>query len=123
MNDFQATAVFVAFFALRCIVPLLTTLAIGAAMNYLVDRWEGEEEAKPGAAAAPAPAKPAGRLADITVAAIPCWLVKKCNPTGCPAYQQREVPCWLARVQAEGKLPATCLPCQMYTPQGAVAGL
>ncbi|HEX6384477.1 MAG TPA: hypothetical protein VF177_07390 [Anaerolineae bacterium] len=123
MNEFQATTVFIAFFALRCVVPLLLTVAIGAAMNYLVDRWEAEEKAAtPGEVGVSVVAKPAVRLADIPVAAIPCWLVKKCNPSDCPAYQQQEIPCWLARMRTEGKLPAACLSCELYTPREAVAG-
>ena len=45
MNEIETTTVFFAFFALRCIVPLLLTLTIGIAMNRLVDRWQAEEKA------------------------------------------------------------------------------
>ena len=45
MNDFQATAVMVALFALRCVLPMVLMLAIGYGMNKLVDHWEREEAA------------------------------------------------------------------------------
>jgi hypothetical protein len=46
MNEFRATAILFAFFALRCIAPLLITLAIGYAMNRIVNHWEAEDEAQ-----------------------------------------------------------------------------
>ena len=46
MEETQATAVLILMFALRCIAPLLITLAIGYLMNRLVDRWQAEDAAR-----------------------------------------------------------------------------
>ncbi|HMT22361.1 MAG TPA: hypothetical protein PKE20_14150 [Promineifilum sp.] len=45
MNEFQATTVVVALFALRCIAPLLLMLVIGYGMKRLVAHWEREDAA------------------------------------------------------------------------------
>ncbi|MCA9970042.1 MAG: hypothetical protein KC425_07500 [Anaerolineales bacterium] len=117
MHDFQATLILIAMFALRCIVPLLITVAAGYLMNRLVARWEAEDAAKktappvsgPAPAATPPKARPAVQL--------PCWLTTGCDPAkraDCPAFQQREAPCWLARLRAEGVLPTGCPDCPVY---------
>jgi hypothetical protein len=120
MNEFQATAVMLALFALRCVLPLAITVALGYLMNRLVDRWEAEDAKEAGVdmpaqippipvTAVSTPAKPASKM--------PCWLVKGCNPAqraDCPAFQQRGKPCWVARLQMEGIMPADCPDCPVY---------
>lgn len=119
MNEFQATTIFIALFALRCIVPLLLTVAIGYAMNRLVDRWETEEKAQGAAPCAPqravqrrVTAQPAA-----TPLALPCWVLRNCDARrqSCPAYQQSGLACWQARTNSEGALPAACATCSLYT--------
>ena len=100
MNDFQATALMIFFFALRCMLPLAFTLLMGRLMNKLVSRWQAEEKRMPVAAAAT------------------CWEVKKCPPaqrTACSSYEQREIPCWQMKTQLTGSLPEPCLTCALYT--------
>lgn len=96
MKEVQATAVLVALFALRCIVPLLLTMGVCYLLNRLVARWEAEDIRKSGALS------------------LPCWLVKKCDPSDCPAYQQYGVRCWEVRTKAEGALPTACPTCPLY---------
>ncbi|WP_157913048.1 hypothetical protein [Candidatus Promineifilum breve] len=48
MNDFQATAILTALFALRCVAPFLLLMAVGYGMNRLVAHWEHEDQAPPG---------------------------------------------------------------------------
>lgn len=45
MNTFQSTIVLSILFTLRCLIPLLLTLAIGYLMNAQVTRWQAEEAA------------------------------------------------------------------------------
>ena len=121
MNEFQATAVMVALFALRCIVPLLLTMAVGILMNRLVDRWEAEErdttpveQGQPVGIPLPSLSMKAAEKAK---ASLPCWLVKGCDParrSACPAFHQRGKACWVARLQAEGVLPSGCPDCPVY---------
>lgn len=54
----------------------------------------------------------------------PCWALNGCSETGrqqCPAYQQPGSPCWLARFQAEGKLPEACPQCPIYAATSGAA--
>lgn len=123
MTQFQATVVLIVMFALRCVLPLLLTMAVGYLMNRLVDRWEAEDRLAetlrptPSQAAA-APTAPAVPTAESKpVIQLPCWLTKGCDPArraNCPAFQQQGTPCWLARLRAEGRLPADCPGCPVY---------
>lgn len=45
MNETVAATTLTFLFVLRCLLPLLITLAIGYVMNSLVDRWQAEERA------------------------------------------------------------------------------
>ncbi|UCG25875.1 MAG: hypothetical protein JSW55_07775 [Chloroflexota bacterium] len=116
MEETQATAILILMFALRCIAPLLLTLAIGYLMNRLVDRWQAEDAARvvddlPTPQPAPAPGM---RLPTITV---PCWILRNCDEAAqadCPARKQPGIPCWLARLSAEGRLPDGCPDCPIY---------
>lgn len=123
MDEFQATGIFILLFALRCVAPLVLTIAVGYAMNRLVDRWEAEEaQTAPAQVVAPIiiPAKPEMPMRETAVTMLqqlPCWLVRGCDSTkrhACPAYQQQEKPCWMARLQLDGQLPADCPDCPVY---------
>lgn len=124
MNDFQATAVLVALFALRCVAPFLLLLAIGYGMNRLVAHWEREEQAPAGARAAiPLPMAAATRPAN-TEAKIPCWVFNNCDEktrNACPAYANSTLACWVARLRADGQVPAKCAGCALYTGAPALA--
>ena len=109
MNASQATFTMILLFALRCLVPLALMVGIGYAMNWLVDRWEAEAAvsgAEQGTAVSPQNAK-----------STACWAVIGCDPEqreNCPGFKQQQIPCWLARTQAEGALPDKCVTCPLY---------
>ena len=112
MEETQATGVLILMFALRCIAPLLLTLAIGYLMNRLVDRWDAEDAARE-TGSVPAPS-PGMRLPTVTV---PCWILKNCDEAAqadCPARKQPGIPCWLAPLRTEGALPDGCPDCPIY---------
>ncbi len=51
------------------------------------------------------------------LAEAPCWMIQNCDPAKrvkCAATQHPEMPCWLARLQDEGVLPASCPQCQLF---------
>ena len=52
MNEFQATAVMVALFALRCVLPLALLVTIGYTMTRLANRWEAQEKTQPASGSA-----------------------------------------------------------------------
>ena len=122
MNGFDATLVMLALFALRCVVPLALTAGLGYLMNRLVDRWEAEEAAEIGAEKAipvPLVERPATRERQpvLSLLSFPCWVTNNCpeeKRKRCPACEQKDVPCWQARLQAEGALPANCPDCPRY---------
>ena len=122
MNEFQATAVVVALFALRCVAPFVLVLAIGFGMKRLVRHWEKEEAAQqPARPAIPLPmaARPTTRL---STPALPCWVLNNCDEktrNACPAFASPSLACWVARFRADGKVAAKCAGCELYT--GALA--
>ena len=118
MSELEGTAVMVGLFALRCILPLAITLAFGYMMNRLVDRWQTEDLAGSGLEVEleqPVSSDSEGiKLPSIT---IPCWVLKNCDESrrdNCVAYKQPGIPCFLARLRSDGKLPAECPDCEIY---------
>ncbi|HZD11848.1 MAG TPA: hypothetical protein VE553_10945 [Candidatus Binatia bacterium] len=122
MNDFQATVVMIGLFVLRCIVPLLLTVALGHLMNRLLDRWAAEEAQHGDGTLVPLPSTegpsvppaPASELSP----SLSCWLLRNCSDeqrANCPAYRRQGIPCWQARLIAEGRLPEGCPTCPKYT--------
>lgn len=115
MNEFQAAAVMIGLFALRCVAPLVLMVAIGYLMNRLVDRWEAQDAVREAPAAVPLPVMPAEAKPRPSVA---CWVFRNCDETArgdCAAFKNPVIPCWLARFRADGRLPAACADCPLYT--------
>lgn len=125
MNEFQGTAVVVALFALRCVLPLALLFAIGYAMTRLANRWETQDKGQPaGGAAIPLPMVGANGPAKDAALKLPCWVYKSCDETKrarCPAARNPSLACWVALTWAEGRLPAKCANCPRYTGAPAVA--
>lgn len=124
MNEFQATAVIVALFALRCIVPIVLMFAIGYGMKKLVRHWESEDarqREKPVAIPLPMAAR---ATADAPAKSLPCWVLNNCDETtrnACPAYASPSLACWVARLRANGQIPAKCAGCAIYTGSPSLA--
>ncbi len=98
MTELQATLTMSLFFALRCMVPFLLTLAIGYVMNRLVSRWQAEENAAAHSA--------------------PCRKVQKCPPEKrqhCVSFYETQIPCWQMHRLSNGSLPETCLVCPIHS--------
>lgn len=127
MNELQATAVMIGLFALRCVVPLLLTLAVARLMNLLLERWSADEEASTEKLPQSIPL-PGAVSASVTTPApsisIACWLLRNCDEAQrakCAAYRRQGIPCWQARLIEEGKLPDACPTCPRYAAlQGAM---
>ena len=43
MNEFQGTAIIIALFTLRCVMPFVLMLALAYGMKQLVRHWDSEE--------------------------------------------------------------------------------
>jgi len=118
MNEFQGTAVIMALFALRCVMPFVLMLALGYGMKRLVRHWDSQEARQsPAQPAIPLPvvARPASKPA---TPALPCWVLNNCDEKTrdtCPAYISPLLACWVARLRADGQVPARCAGCALYT--------
>lgn len=133
MNWFIDTATIIGLFVFRLGVPLLITLAVGYLLRRLDARWEAEAEQWREKAAeverqpvvekrSPLLRLPFPQPIPLSTAADifgqPCWELKDCDPallSGCPAHQHPDEPCWLARWEAKGDIPAVCYNCHIFT--------
>lgn len=146
MEGQSNVALIILLFILRLGVPLLITVAIAYGLRRLDAKWQVEAEAEAKAQAraispqTPQPQPSRGSngngfplrqpIVPIMAAGQPCWSVKGCSEAArasCAAFHQPNVPCWAARINAEGRLPAGCKDCSLYQPtaplwteQGAV---
>lgn len=110
MDQLLGPLVIVGLFLLRLGVPLAVTLAVGYLLRRLDAKWEAEESAR-------TETVPGERQA---AARQPCWTVIRCGKVqraDCPAHKSPRLPCWLARLQAENRLPSGCPSCLMFAPQ------
>jgi len=109
-------AVVVGMFVLRLGVPLAITFAVAYFLRRLDARWQAEawlewEAGQP-------QGEVSAEAAQLQVGKQACWSIKGCDETAranCAAFQQPEMPCWLARRRAEGKLPAECYNCALFS--------
>ena len=94
-------------FFLRIGLPLLVVVGIG----YLVQRWlepKAVHEQFEGMV------RTAQENVAVGAASQPCWEAKNCSPelrAECAAFNQSNVPCWLARQIAGQSLPEGCSTC------------
>ena len=136
-------------FILRMGIPVLVTVAIAYGLRRLDARWQAEAEAEAKAqtkvvapkAPQPQPARtgngagngsgngvginaPLRQPLPVAMAAgQPCWSIKGCSESmraNCAAFHQPNVPCWSARMNAEGRLPAGCKDCKLYQPAAPI---
>jgi hypothetical protein len=128
----------VLLFALRLGIPVLVTVLIAYGLRRLDAKWQAEAEAEekalnkplaPQPQPQPQPARsgitpPMRQPIPVAMAGgQPCWSVKGCSESmraTCAAFNQPNVPCWTARMNAEGRLPAGCQDCKLYQPTAPV---
>ena len=111
MSGWTEAAAILGFFVLRLGVPLGITLLDCYFLCRLDMKWQAEAEERrrrqqTGAPAAPEAPKP-----------VPCWVTKGCPQETyrrCPSYLLQALPCWLARLRTEGRLPVPCSECALF---------
>lgn len=134
MESLPNVLLLVLMFFLRLAVPLLITAAIAYGLKRLDAKWQAESErqseAQQTVAVAFQPAVAAAGLGTVPsmamplassalTSSVPCWSVMGCSDAArakCAASYQPDKPCWAARQEAEGKLPAKCRDCHLYQP-------
>jgi hypothetical protein len=109
MDELLEPLVVIGLFLLRLAVPLAITLFIGHLLRRLDARWETETQSHSDTVATQEPA----------AVQQPCWEAKECSAR-CPACRLTDIPCWLARLRVENRLPAECTRCVRFT-SGTVA--
>lgn len=104
-------------FLLRIGVPLAVTALIVWGLKSLDARWQAEAEARQASAVVSAGrALPAAYKAP-QAAQTPCWSLRNCaesRQAGCAACKEPGLPCWMARLRADGRLPSGCYGCALF---------
>ena len=130
MQWFYEVAIMVALFLLRLGVPIAAIFCVSCALRRLDAHWQAAALARryqPASALAPAAHAAAPALSRTSrVIQEPCWEYKACPQdvrAKCPAFLNRQVPCWLAQRAATGRLPHTCCNCSIFAtaPRGVTA--
>lgn len=97
----------IGLFMLRLAVPAGLTVGVGYLLRRMDARWETEAQGRPEVVQGQVAAKPQR----------PCWEEKGCTEAKklkCAASRVTDIPCWLARLRAENKLPSACTDCYRY---------
>ena len=97
-------------FLLRLGAPLAITLVLAYALRRLDAKWQAEAVAQWVQKDAPAEAK-------LLIGKDPCWAKKGCTEAQraeCPACKLLDLPCWVARLRATGRLLTDCRTCELF---------
>ncbi len=111
MFRFTQSIVVLVLMMLRVGIPLLLTMSVGAVVSGIDFRRKRvlqEEMAVVTAGAAPSVSAAQRK---------PCWLCKNCSEKDyikCPAYANTSVPCWVARLGGQGRIPSICANCELF---------
>jgi hypothetical protein len=118
MDGIGDVLVIAGMFILRLGVPLAITLAVGYALLRLDAKWQAEAWAEWESGQLEEQAAQAAGGATSLAAKQACWELKGCGQAvrdQCPAFKRPSIPCWLARRRAEGRLPAACYDCGLFS--------
>jgi hypothetical protein len=101
-------------FILRLGVPIAIMAVIGYGLRRLDAKWEAEATASREWEAVPSQVE-ALKIAEQPEQ--PCWEIKGCDEerrANCPSCKALDVPCWVARLRATGRLPRECHNCDLF---------
>ena len=104
----------VSMFILRLGVPLAITLLAAYGLRKLDERWQAEAEARQ--ALTVQTSRPTLQFSPN----VHCWEKRGCSEETrrrCPAYQQSALPCWMARLRADNRVPGGCYGCTLFQPK------
>ena len=85
--------------------------------------WQAEAAAHQTSRAVAVGALDATAVMSPLAAEKPCWNLNHCSEGqrgNCPACAALDVPCWMARLRADGKLPARCYGCALFRTRPAL---
>jgi hypothetical protein len=113
MTALYETTIIVGMFLLRLGIPLAVIALVSYWFKQLDLRWSAEANAYQ-----LTQRWEANLPAANTALQPPCWEQRGCSDAQrahCAAGQQPCLPCWLARMRGEGRLPAACARCALFT--------
>ena len=116
MQQLEAGLIVLGLFFVRLGIPLVVIAAISYWLRRVDARWATEASAYQRAKAWAGQPTPLTALQKPAIDP-PCWERRGCSPlqqAQCAAGQQPCLPCWLARLRQEGKLPAACTGCAIF---------
>ncbi|MFN8465317.1 MAG: hypothetical protein U0X20_07180 [Caldilineaceae bacterium] len=117
MNSISEVVAVVGLFALRIGVPLAITGFIVWSLHHLDARWQAEAEARQAAADVSAGRVQPAAFKAPQAATTPCWQLRNCSDAsrdGCDACKEPGLPCWMAKLRADGRLPGPCYGCALF---------
>ncbi len=107
MNSIQGLLLAIGWFLIRFGLPLLLTLILIYSFSKLDSRWRDEAIEQRNKAGY-----------DQIIPSIRCWVFHDCPPEKrekCPAFQEKNVPCWQLFRDQYGVLKQGCLDCDVFT--------
>ncbi len=123
MDVFTEIAALIVLFLLRLGVPIAVTAAIVWGLRRLDARWQAEAEAERIERAVAKGLLPPTAVTSPLAMERPCWEHNNCSPETreqCPACALTDIPCWMARLRSDGKLPARCYGCALFRTRPAL---
>lgn len=123
MNVILETLALTVLFVLRLGIPIAVTVLIAWGLRRLDARWQAEAAAQQSSRAVAAGDLDAAAITSPLAAEQPCWELNNCAEVqrgNCPACAALDIPCWMARLRADGKLPARCYGCALFRTRPAL---
>ena len=117
MNVIFETLALTVLIVLRLGIPIAVTVLIAWGLRRLDARWQAEAAAQQSSRAVAAGDLDAAAVTSPLAAQQPCWELNNCSDAqrgNCPACAALDIPCWMARLRADGKLPARCYGCALF---------
>ena len=102
---------------IRLGIPLAVTVLITWGLHRLDARWQAEAEARKATAEVSAGRVQPAVFKAPQAATTPCWKLRNCSEAGrvnCAACKEPGLPCWMARLRADGRLPGPCYSCALF---------
>jgi hypothetical protein len=98
-------------------IPLAVMVFITWSLRRLDARWQAEAAARQATAEVTAGRVPPVAYKAPQAVATPCWQLRNCSEATrarCAAAKDTVLPCWMARLRADGRLPGPCYSCALF---------
>jgi hypothetical protein len=117
MTLINETFTMIALFVLRLGVPVAVTILVTWGLRRLDARWQAEAEAQLASQGVAIGRFLPAELKAPLAKEKPCWTVRNCTESQrscCAAAGDSSLPCWMARLRADGRLPGGCYGCILF---------